>query len=362
MKLFSCDACKQVLFFENLWCNQCGRAVAYLPGHHVVSSLDPGAVPSEDTSSTPMVFRALAPRAGGSRHRLCATRISHGLCNWAVPDEWTDALCLACGLNEIIPNLSDPERLEEWERLELAKRRLLYTLLELGLGFQPKEGARVPLRFALKADEGGCRAFTGHSGGLITINTAEANDAIRAKLRQELGETYRTPLGHFRHESGHYFWDQLIADTPWMSPFRDEFGDERESYDEARQRHYDSGAPPDWQESHVSAYASMHPFEDWAETFAHYLHIVDTLDTARSHGMSLDPHPETVGALTPLNSARIDLDEFRTLIDAWMPLTLAVNSLNRSMGLQDLYPFVLSERVITKLRFVHEVVRTHTRA
>jgi hypothetical protein len=39
-----------------------------------------------------------------------------------------------------------------------------------------------------------------------------------------------------------------------------------------------------------------------------------------------------------------------------VPLTVALNSLNRSMGHADVYPFVLSEKAIEKLRLVHDVI------
>jgi hypothetical protein len=88
-------------------------------------------------------------------------------------------------------------------------------------------------------------------------------------------------LGHFRHEVGHYFWDRLVATDPHqLEEFRVLFGDDRQDYGEALKRHYDEGAPANWQDTYISMYATMHPWEDFAETWAHYLHIVDTLETA----------------------------------------------------------------------------------
>jgi hypothetical protein len=47
---------------------------------------------------------------------------------------------------------------------------------------------------------------------------------------------------------------------------------------------------------------------------------------------------------------------FDRILQNWLPLTYALNELNRGMGLPDLYPFVLSAPAIEKLRFVHEVL------
>ncbi len=105
-------------------------------------------------------------------------------------------------------------------------------------------------------------------------------------MRVQMHEPYRTLLGHFRHEVGHYYWDRLIAETRWQEGYRNLFGDERASYADALDHHYKNGAPDNWQESSVSAYATMHPWEDWAETWAHYLHMMDAVDTALGFGMS----------------------------------------------------------------------------
>jgi hypothetical protein len=199
--------------------------------------------------------------------------------------------------------------------------------------------------------------LTGHADGIITINIEEANDSARERIREQLREPYRTLLGHLRHEAGHYYWDRLVAESSWLDDFRTLFGDEREDYAAALQRNYQQGPMPGWAQQYVSAYASVHPWEDWAETWAHYLHIVDTLEMAAAFGIRVQPRLMREETL----SAEIDLDPYQTgsmqeIIDAWLPLTFAVNSLNRAMGNQDLYPFVLSPTVIGKLSFVHKVV------
>lgn len=189
-------------------------------------------------------------------------------------------------------------------------------------------------------------AMTGHENGLISLRVAEADDVTREIARQQMNEPYRTLLGHFRHEVGHYVWDRLVRDGGRLEEFRSAFGDERDDYQAALQRHYENGPPAGWPENYVSAYAATHPWEDFAESFAHALHIVDTLETARAFGLMLDD-----ASLEPLG------DPYRCasgkrLADAWVPLTLAMNAIHKSMGQRDFYPFVLTPEIIRKLDFV----------
>ncbi len=244
--------------------------------------------------------------------------------------------------------------------MERAKRRLLHTLIELGLPVESRREKPGGLAFCFLEDGAKTKVFTGHNEGIITINLAEADDPFREKTRERLGETYRTLLGHFRHEIGHYYWDRLILNNSDDLPsFRDLFGDERADYQAALRVHYEQGAPPDWQSTFVSAYASMHPWEDWAETWSHYLHMVDTLETARAYGLAVRAEPETPDSQAPpiaMTARRLDFHSFDDILSAWIPLTTALNSLNRGMGLPDLYPFVLNSGAIRKLRFVHDVI------
>lgn len=200
--------------------------------------------------------------------------------------------------------------------------------------------------------------FTGHSEGIVTINVAEAHAPFREQMREQMGEPYRTLLGHFRHEVGHYYWSRLVQESAWLEPFRERFGDERADYAAALKRHYAQGAPADWQARFVSAYASSHPWEDWAESFAHALHMIDTLETARSHGLSLSPRPVGGAPTAEVRARGVTFADFDDLVAAWFPLTMALNSFNRGMGLADIYPFVLSDEAIAKLRFVHAVIAT----
>lgn len=345
MKLFSCQTCQQILFFESVECTRCGRALAYLPDRAQVS------VVTRSADGGPV--RLTAP--DGTAYRACRNGWEHGVCNWAVPASDPIDYCRACRLNQVIPNLGSPGAKEAWHRLEAAKRRLFYTLFALGLPVESKdESPAAGLAFEFLADTPGAMppVRTGHEHGIITINIAEADDPFREKIRVQMGEAYRTLLGHFRHEIGHYYFDRLIANTPLLQPFRDRFGDERADYQQSLDRHYAHGAPADWSTRFVSAYASMHPSEDWAETWAHYLHMIDTLETARAYGLSL--RPDFVAP--PLVAQRLDPRSFQDLLAGWFPLTLAMNSLNRSLGLPDPYPFVFSGAAVEKLRFVHEVV------
>jgi hypothetical protein len=358
MKLFTCPSCQQTLHFENFQCTGCGHALAYLPDQQVLTALEP--VPG-----TAGLFTALGPTRKNGRYRQCGNQIDQAACNWAVPDGDDQRFCCACRLNEVIPNLSDPAAKQAWLTLEDSKRRLIYTLLQLRLPIEGRaDGHEHGLAFSFKQDlPGESKVFIAHDHGLITINIAEAMAPERERARLALREGYRTVLGHFRHEIGHYYWDRLVVGSPALEPFRRLFGDERAPYDEAAQRHYRDGAPADWRNRFVSAYASMHPWEDWAESWAHYLHMVDTLETARSFG--LDLRPQAVGGRAggehrdralEAHTRALDTADFDDLVGAWVPLSIALNALNRSMGVHDVYPFVLSEPSVEKLRFVHDVI------
>ena len=353
MKIFRCDGCDQVVYFESVRCTRCDRTLAFLPDRGIVAAVE---VEAPDKADAGTVWRTLVE--GGGRYRPCLNSTEHAVCNWAVPIDDSDEYCRACRLNHTIPNLDTPEAKEAWHRMEIAKRRLLYTLLSVGLPVETKaENPDGGLAFDFLADgASGGPVFTGHNDGLITINIAEADDPFREKIREQLGEAYRTLLGHFRHESGHYYWERLLEGGPRMDEFRALFGDERQDYDQARQRHYAGGAPAGWWERHVSAYASMHPWEDWAETWAHYLHMLDGLETARVYGLTLRPAPTGAEPEPAVRATRIDLHAFDDLMKAWIPLTVALNSMNRSFGMPDPYPFVLTDTAIAKLRFVHEIV------
>ena len=341
MKLFECQVCSQPLFFENEACEKCGHRLGFDSSVRRLIALDP----TPDDGYVP------ANRPDGRPVRFC-DNARHGVCNWLVEADGDETFCQSCRHNRTIPDLSDPSHLDLWRKIEMAKHRLTYTLLALRL---PMDG----LVFDILADApGAAPVMTGHDNGLITLNLAEADDGEREKRRASMGETYRTLLGHVRHEVGHYYWDKLVRDGGRLEEFRALFGDDREDYAEALKRHYANGPAPDWRQHFVSAYASSHAWEDFAETFAHYLHIVDTLETAHAFGIQVHPRIRESDDL----STDVDFDPHRMrdvskLIDAWLPICFAVNALNRSMGQPDLYPFVLSPEAISKLGFMAHLVR-----
>lgn len=352
MKLYQCQNCDQVIYFENTACTKCGMTLGYLPDVGEMSAVAPNG-PNWD---------ALAH--AGQLYRFCANW-ERSACNWMVEADGADALCLACRHNRTIPDISDPGNHLLWQKIEQAKRRLFYSILKLGLPAPTAaSGDPEPLVFDFLADDpaSGQRVLTGHDNGVITLSLNEADDVHRTRMRAEMGEPYRTLLGHFRHEVGHYYWDRLVRDGGELDSFRALFGDERPDYAEALQRHYQEGPPAGWQEDHVSAYATAHPWEDWAETWAHYLHIIDTLEMAHAFGVTVnaavmgDPDGEVSVNVDPHRAWRM-----QPLIEAWVPLTFAVNSLNRAMGQPDLYPFVLSDKVREKLCYVHDLVQSHRR-
>ncbi len=356
MKVFHCDHCDNLVFFENVVCVKCNHALAYLPDLGVVASLDP-------VEGEPGLWTTPVKRAKGKAYKLCGNYTAHNVCNWALPADDPEALCPACQLTTVIPDLDTKGHKEAWYRLEIAKRRLVYTLTGLGLPVVSKaDDPAGGLAFELKADSPpGTKdaepVLTGHADGLITINVAEADDAEREKRRVQMHEPYRTLLGHYRHEVGHYYWDVLIRDNPKrLAAFRELFGDDRQDYGEALERHYKSGPAADWPDQFVTSYASVHPWEDWAETWAHYLHMTDTLETAADCGLTLRPDRADEPAIKKVPDPVADDTPFRRLMASWYPLTYVLNNLNRGLGLQDGYPFVLPAAAVEKLRFVHDTI------
>jgi hypothetical protein len=349
MRIFHCDHCEHPIFFENVRCVSCGHTLAYLPDLQVLGSLDPA---GNGTYRSPLT------RAEGRIYRLCENSTKHEICNWAVPADDPNPFCQSCRLTRTLPNLEVTGAKEAWQKIEASKRRLVYTLLNLRLPVRnkvvdPKNG----LAFEFLADAPGKPVLTGHDDGVITINIAEADDAEREGRRAKLHEPYRTMLGHLRHEVGHYYWDRIIAGTPHLEPFRAVFGDERQDYMAALKKHYDIGPPVDWSTHFISAYATSHPWEDWAETWAHYLHMTDTLQIAADCGLSLKPRRRVDPALKTVPDPMIaEPKPFDRLIASWYPLTYVLNNLNRSMGLNDAYPFILSTPVVEKIRFVHDAI------
>ncbi len=349
MKIDYCDACGQTVYFENTKCLSCERPLAFFPDVLEVGTLYPAAIGA---------WRRI-DSASDLNYRFCKNRVDHDNCNWMVPATDPNPLCASCRLTRTIPDLSNPANSQAWFLLEAAKRRLVYGLLSLELPLRTKmDDAEHGLAFdflgnVITANGETQSILTGHANGVITINIAEADDVERESRRKALGEPYRTLLGHFRHEIGHYYWDQLIAKTSWLTPFRQLFGDETaESYGDALQRHYAQPPNANWSERFISAYAASHPWEDWAETWAHYLHMVDCLEISRSFGLKLRNLP----VVPNQTYDRHGPNAFQKMLDSWLGLTCVLNNLNRGLGLRDGYPFILSAPVIDKLRFIHDVI------
>ncbi len=342
MRSFRCG-CGSRVYFDNDRCLRCGAALAFDPRR--------------------LAMRRLRRGASQADVRACANRSAQGTCNWlaTAPDA---AYCIACRLTEVVPDLSAPRRLDLYHAVERAKRRLIYSLLALGLPVEGRAEHPRGLAFHILADarlDGrevappeADAVTTGHQEGRITINLLEADPELRERMRVAMDEPYRTVLGHFRHESGHYYWQRLVAGER-LGAFRRTFGDERQPYAEGLARHYRDGPPADWPARHVCAYAACHPLEDFAESWAHYLHMVDALETAAAAGMAVRRCRFRDPAARPEAQCE-GLDGFDEMVAEWRLLATTLNDLNRSLGLADAYPFALPPPVVEKLRFVHGLV------
>lgn len=345
MRLFTCDACKNTLHFENDSCVVCNHRLGYVAERRMMTALEPAG--GDRWTSAGL----------GEEFVFCANA-EHGACTWLLPPAEAGGYCLACRHNGLIPDLDDPYALASFRRLAAAERHLFYSLIEWRLPVptrseNPVGGLGFDFLVDTVAPNGSLTpAMTGHENGIISLAISEADDAERERRRSRLGEPFRTLLGHFRHEIGHYYWDRLVLEGGRLDGFRNLFGDERADYQGALERHYANGPPASWQELHVSAYATAHPWEDFAETFAHYLHMVDALETAGALGLF---GGGTLG-LSDFDGSPYHEPDFARLVQAWPPLTVAINELNRSLGQRDVYPFVLSGRVFAKLAFIHELI------
>ena len=360
--------CGSPIFFRNSECLTCGTPLGYDGVLATLIPLMPG-----PTVNAWVQWQPEPPSLAAQVYIRCRNLATPAACNWLVPTnaledgQTPQPLCQACGPNRTIPDLNDaayPDNGVLWGRIELAKRRLFSSLLALGLPIaslteDPVRGLAFDL---LRSPDGGPPVMTGHKEGLITLDLLEADDAVREAVRTAMREPYRTLLGHFRHEIGHYYWDRLVRGTAWMDGFHTLFGDETQDYAASLQKNYLEGPPAQWWLHFVSAYASTHPWEDWAECWAHYLHMRDTIDTAVSLGLAHDP----------LNSAQLEFipftmdalyqqrhpgaQQFLDFLNEWMRLTTLLNEMSRSMGQPDFYPFVLPREVVAKLHFIHLLV------
>ncbi|MCA8870106.1 MAG: putative zinc-binding metallopeptidase [Rhodobacteraceae bacterium] len=332
------------MHFGNSQCVRCSALLGYLPSRDQLLM-----IPADQNPFN----------GSGAYLKTCANRDLIG-CNW-LSESSDEELCLSCRHTTKISDISDEINLVRWARLERAKRRLFYSIIKFRLPLENgPDGSSGLLRFNLLSDkirpDGKTeRIMTGHYNGRITINIAEADDAIREKNRTEMGEPYRTLIGHFRHEVGHYYWDKLISEQNVAEEFRAVFGDERRDYSKSLKTYYKNGPAANWQNSYVSAYASAHPWEDFAETWAHYFHMVGGLETAYAYRLDPQPLMANEPRLIQLEDPYHVLD-VQQLIDHWIPLTVAMNAMNRSIGNHDYYPFVLAEVTLGKLKYIHDLI------
>lgn len=333
-----CPSCRRFVYLDTLVCPECGTEMGMQVIDRVFVALRDGRATGDDGT-----WFACSEREWG--------------CNWLVRDDAPAGRCISCRLTRTRPDQDDTIALEKLAKVEEAKRRLLLQVGDLGLPIVPWYTTPGGLGFDLLSSRSdGRKVIIGHANGIITIDLAESLDDVREAVRVKLGEPYRTILGHLRHEIGHYYQNVLIQDDETWARCRDLFGDERASYQEALKRHYAVGAPESWQDSFISEYATMHPWEDFAETFAHYLHIVGTLQTAAAIGIRLDAGVSTLRDIdvVPRDDYR-DEPVGRVLAD-WAALSQGFNRVNRSMGLGDLYPFTITQPVQRKLAFLHEII------
>ena len=349
MRAFRCE-CGQILFFENSVCVTCRRPAGYEPVSQLMQASD---------------------LERGWTH--CANGTKYGVCNWLVPydpaNASSDQLCPSCVLTRTIPDVSDPEKVKLWGRVESAKRRLVVTLRALGIDLPTKEAdEKNGIAFDIVSSHTDPTVIMGHGDGVITIDLEEADDVRRMKNRQQFREASRTMLGHFRHESGHYVWDRWLKGSdeahPHLTAFRERFGDERADYGEALKRHYSVGAPADWRERHISEYATCHPWEDWAESWNYYLHMIEGLETLKGVGfhpakadVQLQPFPLEVARLPAVLGTSKSRDRaFLKSLNQWAAASTALNMVAKSVGEPLLSPYVLSVSVVQKLRLIHWLI------
>jgi hypothetical protein len=341
VRTFTCDNCDGPISFGAQQCGSCQVPLGYLCPDRSVRSLS--------VTSDPAVF---VPKAGGRRLWRCLNA-AWG-CNWMVPAGGDDVWCRSCRMTRGRPDESDPAAVEAWAIAEGAKRRLVHQLDELALRIEIRSTATpAGLAFDLVYLPG-TGGVTGHTEGVVTLDLCEADDTRREELRHRLGEPFRTVIGHLRHEIGHHFWNRLVGQSDAIESFRQLFGDERTDYASAISQYYADG-PGAWDPStHVTAYAAAHPLEDWAESFAHYLHIVDATDTAAAH------HLVPAERAASVASERVASLDFGTILEAWQPINTAVNAIADTLGAPIVYPYQPTGVVIDKLTFVHRQVASHT--
>ncbi|TXD50730.1 MULTISPECIES: putative zinc-binding metallopeptidase [unclassified Polaribacter] len=344
MKIFQCGYCNHSIYFENVECDNCGHVSGFRAENRKMLTFA-------------AVGEKLISDREGIEYKFCKNK-EYEVCNWLLEKESLEEYCTACQLNRTIPKLADADNFENWTHLEIAKHRLIYQLQKIGLPLPNKmDHDEIGLCFDFVAKLNNPKLMTGHANGIITILISEANSVLREKARKQFSEPYRTLVGHLRHEVGHYFWERLIRNNPEnLAAYRTIFGNEEKNYGDALKEYYKKGAPKDWQKSFISKYATSHSWEDWAETWAHYLHIMDMVETAYFFRISVKPTGKNQTLKTRVSFDPYKIENFDKIVQTCVPLSFAVNSMNRAMGVPDVYPFVISPAIIEKLRFIHRLL------
>jgi hypothetical protein len=315
MQRLHCPNCGNEVFFDSLRCVRCATELAF--------ELEP-------TGSLRVADAAFAGR--------CEMRHAWR-CNWQ-PDS-SGPFCTSCLIVDAGTHADNPLL----AAFLLAQRRALAQLSELGVAWTGNvdDPAQPPLRFTYRSSVAGDAPTIGHLAGLITLDLDEADPAEREQIRATLGEQYRTPLGHIRHELGHYVWLRHVASDPARhAEFRAVFGDETVDYAAALDAYYARPEDESWPDEYVSPYATAHPWEDFAESWAQVMHLHDVVTTGAAWGVVEFPD----GPFDP-----------QQWISTAVLASLAANELARAMGMRDLYPFALSPGARRKIeaawRLVH---------
>jgi len=348
MKLFTCRNCNNALYFENSVCLSCNNTIGFDSQQLIMLTIQ--------KNKSDALYTDLQSK---KTYKYCQNA-QEATCNWLIPSTSTAVFCAACELNRTIPPLAIAQNRERWNNIEVAKHRLLYSLLRLQLPIKKKiNNSADGIGFDFTVDTSSTKSvMTGHQSGLITINIKEADEAERARNKYDLNEKYRTLLGHFRHEIGHYYWDVLIKNnSKLLKKFRELFGNETVNYEQALRNYYNN-SNKNTSNHYISIYATSHPWEDWAESWAHYMHLMDTVETAFYFGIRLDNETLQQRKLeTPLMKNPYEVKDFIEIFNMWVPMGFAVNALSRSMGHPEFYPFVISAEIVEKLTFIHDLCK-----
>src|SRR5215207_378700 len=337
MQLHHCQRCGHRLAFSAQRCDVCSSEIGYVPQLRGLRSLTPPDGAGVYDAEGDRLWRCLNAAWG---------------CNWMLSAGSDTEWCRSCRLTRGRPDLARVDAVAAWVAAEAAKRQLVHQLDKLELPIVARSAdAPDGLAFDL-VDVPGHAVVTGHLDGVVTLDLAETDDRYRDDLRRTLCEPFRTVIGHLRHEVAHYYWPRLVGQTNEVGGFRRLFGDERDDYRQAMDRYYAGGAPAWSADQHITPYAASHPFEDWAETFAHYLHIIYAAETAIAHRFMPDGADVTIEQL-------VEMPDFAGAVATWRQISAAVNDISESLGNAAVYPLDPVGVVVDKLNFVHRQVTAH---